>query len=630
MPLSRRTLIKLAGLAGLKGFSGFQIIGASATYAQEPPKEKTWLHGLSLFGELKYPPNFPHFDYVNPSAPKGGKLRLYAIGSFDSLNPYTYKGDATTIAATNEALFTASLDEPSTEYGLIAETVARADDFSWVSYRLRPEAKFHDGEPIGVDDVSWSMETLKKINPFYNAYYKNVARAEQSGEREVTFVFSQKGNRELPQIVGQLPVLPKHWWMGTDAKGRARNIEASTLEIPLGSGAYQCVEVKAGTFVRLKRLPDYWGKDLPVNLGQDNFDEITYDFYLDMNVAFEGFKADRYDIRFENTAKNWATGYNFPAVQTKKVILEKIGTKNAEPMQCFVLNLRKPKYQDARVRLAFNYAFDFEWSNTNLFYGEYTRTTSYFANSELAATGLPSPEELKFLNEIKDQIPPEVFTQEFKNPVNGDRMQRRNNLRMAAKLLQDAGWSQQKQGSDIVLKNSLGEVLAAEIILDDPSLERIVVPYTEELKKLGIQAIVRPLDSAQYQRRLQEFDFDVIWTSWSQSLSPGNEQREFWGSDAAERKGSRNYAGIKNPAIDHLIEQLIFAKSRAELVAATRALDRVLLWNHYVVPMWHVPYERVARWDRFGRPEKLPDYSTGFPSIWWWDEARAQKIGRAS
>jgi microcin C transport system substrate-binding protein len=627
MPLSRRTLLKLAGLAGLKGF---QIIGANATYAQEAPGEKKWLHGLSLFGELKYPPNFPHFDYVNPNAPKGGKLRLYAIGSFDSLNPYTYKGDSTTLAATNEALFTSALDEPSTEYGLIAEAVARSDDFSWVSYRLRPQARFYDGQPMSVEDVIWSMDMLKKVNPFYNAYYKNVTRAEQSGEREVTFVFSQKGNRELPQIVGQLPVLPKHWWTGQNAKGKPRDIAETTLEIPLGSSSYKCVEVKAGTFIRLQRMPDYWGKDLPVNLGQDNFDEIAYDFYLDMNVAFEAFKADRYDVRFENTAKNWATGYDFPAVQQKKVILEKIQTKTAEPMQCFVLNLRKAKYQDARVRLAFNYAFDFEWSNTNLFYGAYTRTASFFANSELAATGLPSAEELVFLNEIKDKIPPEVFTQEFKNPTSGDRTQRRNNLRTAAQLLNDAGWTQQKQGSGTVLKNSLGEVLAAEIILDDPSLERIVIPYTEELRKLGIQAIVRPLDSAQYQRRLQEFDFDVIWTSFSQSLSPGNEQREFWGSEAADRKGSRNYAGIKNPAIDHLIERLIFANSRAELVAATKALDRVLLWNDYVVPMWHVPYERVARWDRFGRPEKLPDYSTGFPSIWWWDEERAQKLGRGT
>jgi microcin C transport system substrate-binding protein len=622
MLLSRRSLLKLSSLAaGLSGIAGFKIIGATVSQAQE----KSWRHGLSLFGELKYPPNFPHFDYINPNAPKGGKLRLYAIGSFDSLNPYTYSGESTGVAANNEALFTASLDEPSTEYGLIADAAWYPEDYSQASYRLRPEARFHDGKQITAADVIWSMDTLKRTHPFYVAYYKNVSKIEQTGEDEVTFVFSEKGNRELPQIVGQLPVLPKHWWTGTAQDGRQRNIEASTLEIPLGSGVYQCIQVKPGAFIRLKRVEDYWGKDLPVNIGQDNFDEISYEYFLDTSIAFEAFKADRYDFRLENTAKIWATGYNFPAVKSGKVIKEKLTTKNAEPMQCFVLNLRKPKFQDARVRLAFNYAFDFEWANTNLFYGEYTRTASFFANSELAATGLPSELELQFLNEVKDKVPAEVFTAEFKNPVSGDRTQRRNNLRKGAQLLQEAGWSQQKQGGATVLKNAQGEILAAEFLLDDPSLERIVIPYTQELQKLGIQARVRTLDSAQMTRRVQDFEFDVIWTSWVQSLSPGNEQREYWGSEAAQRKGSRNYAGIQDAAIDHLVERLIYAKSREELVAATKALDRVLLWHHFVVPMWHVPYERVARWDRFGRPEKLPDHSIGFPTIWWWDEAKAQK-----
>lgn len=622
MLLSRRSILRLSGLAAASGFTGIKIVGVTASHAQY----KNWRHGLSLFGELKYPPNFPHFDYVNPDAPKGGKVRLYAIGSFDSLNPYTYSGEATGVAANNEALFTAALDEPSAEYGLIADAAWYPDDYSQVTYRLRPQAKFHDGKQITAEDVVWSMQTLKQTHPQFVAYYKNVSKAEQTGEGEVTFLFSEKGNRELPQIVGQLPVLPKHWWTGTTAGGRQRNIETTTLEIPLGSGAYKCVEAKPGALIRLKRAEDYWGKDLQVNVGQDNFDEITYEFYLDTIIAFEAFKADRYDFRLENTAKIWATGYNFPAVKSGKVILEKIKTKNAEPMQCFVLNLRKPKFQDPRVRLAFNHAFDFEWANANLFYGEYTRTASFFANSELAATGLPSQAELQFLNEVKDKVPAEVFSAEYKNPVSGDRTQRRNNLRRASQLFQEAGWSQQKEGGATVLKNSQGEILAAEFLLDQPSLERIVIPYTQELKKLGMQAIVRTLDSAQMTRRMQDFDFDAIWTSWAQSLSPGNEQREYWGSEAAGRKGSRNYAGIKDAAIDLLIERLIYAKSRDELVAATKALDRVLLWNQFVVPMWHVPYERVARWDRFGRPEKLPDYSTGFPSVWWWDEAKSGKI----
>jgi microcin C transport system substrate-binding protein len=622
MLLSRRFLLKLTGLAALSGLADAKIVGLRLAHAQE----KNWRHGLSLFGELKYPPNFPHFDYVNPAAPKGGKLRRYEIGSFDSLNPYTYSGESTGAAANNESLFTESLDEPSTAYGLVADQAWHPEDFSQVTYRLRPEARFHDGKTMTAEDVIWSMETLKQTHPFYVAYYKNVSKAEQTGEREVTFVFSQKGNRELPQIVGQLPVLPKHWWTGTRPDGKQRNIEASTLEIPLGSGAYKCVEVKPGAFLRLQRVEDYWGKDLPVNVGQDNFDEIAYEFFYDTDVAFEAFKADRYDFRLENTAKTWATGYDFPAVKSGKVILEKLKTKNAEAMQCFVLNLRKPKFQDARLRLAFNYAFDFEWANVNLFYGEYTRTASFFANSELAATGLPSPEEIAILNEVRDKVPPEVFTMEYKNPVNSDRVERRNNLRMAAKLLQDAGWVQKKDGGQTVLKNSLGEVLAAEFLLDQPSLERIVIPYTQELKKLGVKTNVRTIDSAQMQRRLQEFDYDVIWTGFAQSLSPGNEQREFWGSEAAERKGSRNYIGIKDPAVDRLIDRIIFSKSRPDLVAAAKALDRVLLWNNFVVPMWHVPYERVARWDRFGRPEKLPDYSIGFPTIWWWDEAKAAKV----
>ena len=622
MLLSRRFLLKLTGLAALSGLAGAKIVGLNLAHAQE----KNWRHGLSLFGELKYPPNFPHFDYVNPTAPKAGKLRLYAIGSFDSLNPYTYNGESAAAAANNESLFTAALDEPSTEYGLVAAEAWHPEDFSQVTYRLRPEARFHDGKTMTAEDVIWSMETLKKIHPFYVAYYKNVSKAEQSGEGEVTFMFSQKGNRELPQIVGQLPVLPKHWWTGTRQDGKQRNIEATTLEIPLGSSAYKCIEVKPGALLRLQRVEDYWGKNLPVNAGQDNFDEIVYEFFLDTDVAFEAFKADRYDFRLENTAKTWATGYDFPAVKSGKVILEKLKTKNAEAMQCFVLNLRKPKFQDARVRLAFNYAFDFEWANANLFYGEYTRTASFFANSELAATGLPSPEEIAILNEVRDKVPPEVFTTEFKNPVNRDRNERRNNLRMAAKLLQDAGWVQKKDGGETVLKNSLGEILAAEFLLDQPSFERIVIPYTQELKKLGVKANVRSIDSAQMQRRQQDFDYDVIWTVFGQSLSPGNEQREFWGSEAADRKGSRNYIGIKDPAVDRLIDRLIFSKSRPDLVAATKALDRVLLWNNFVVPMWHVPYERVARWDRFGRPEKLPDYSIGFPTIWWWDEAKAAKV----
>ena len=622
MPFSRRSVVKLLGASGLSLLPGFKLIGASTAFADD----KTWRHGLSLFGELKYPPDFQHFSYVNPQAPKGGRVRLYGIGSFDSLNPYTFNGESIGVAAQDDPLFTPSLDEASTEYGLVAEAAAHAEDFSWVTYRLRPEARFHDGQPISAADAVWSMEMLKQSHPQYVAYYKNVTRGEETGEREVTFHFSEKGNRELPNIVGQLPVLPKHWWTGTTAQGKQRNIEQTTLEIPLGSGPYRCVEVKPGAQVKLKRVEDYWAKDLPVNVGQNNFDEITYEFFLDMSVAFEAFKADRYDYRFENIAKNWATLYNFPAVKAGKVVKEEIPTKNAEPMQCFVLNLRRPKFQDPRVRQAFNLAFNFEWANANLFFGMYKRTASFFANSELAATGVPSPEEAAILATVKDQVPPEVFAAEYGNPVNGDEKQRRNNLRKAAQLLQEAGYTQQKEGGRTVLKTAAGEILTAEFLLDQPSFERIVIPYTQDLKRLGIAATVRTIDSAQMTRREQAFDFDIVWTGWAQSLSPGNEQREYWGSEAADRKGSRNLAGIKNKAVDALIERLIYATSRADLVAATKALDRVLLWNNYVVPMWHNPVEPVAYWNRFGRPQKLPDYAIGFPTIWWYDEAKAEKV----
>jgi microcin C transport system substrate-binding protein len=622
MFLSRRRLLRLIGSTAAGGFAGLPIVGVSGTHAQA----RQWRHGLSLFGELKYPPDFRHFDYVNPAAPKGGRLRLYGVGSFDSLNPYSYKGESSAVAANNEALMTPSLDEPSTEYGLVAEAVSPAEDHSSAVYRLRPEARFHDGKPITPEDVAWSLLTLRETHPRYSAYYKNVIKVEQTGEREVTFLFSEKGNRELPQIVSQVPVLPKHWWTGSDASGKPRDLTATTLEIPLGSGAYRCVGFKPGQSVTVRRVEDYWGRDLPVNVGQDNFDEITWEYFLDRDVAFEAFKADRYDFRIENTAKTWATQYNFPAVQRGHVVKEEIRTKNAEAMQCFAFNGRRPKFQDPRVRLAFNYAFDFEWTNANLFYSAYTRTASFFANSELAATGLPSAEEIAVLSEFRSEIPPEVFTSEFKNPVNMNARQRRDNLRRASLLFSEAGWTVQPDGQRNVLKSARGEIFTAEFLIDEPSFERIVIPYTQDLKKLGVDAIVRTIDSAQMTRRTQGYDYDIIWTGWAQSLSPGNEQREYWGSEAADRPGAMNYAGIKNKAIDKLIERLIYATSRSDLVTVTRALDRVLLWNHYVMPMWHVPHERVARWDRFGRPAKLPDYSIGFPNIWWWDEEKARRL----
>ena len=586
--------------------------------------QNSWRHGLSLFGELKYPRDFKHFDYVNPNSPKGGDIRIMGIGSFDSLNPFSYKGDtAGLVSLTFDPLFAGSLDEPSTSYGLIASDAAYPEDHSRVSFRLRPEARFHDGSPVTPDDVIWSMQALRKANPQSAFYYQNIGKAEQTGDHEVTFFFKVKGNRELPSIVSQLNVLPRKWWTATGANGKQRDITATTLEVPLGNGAYRIREFKAGDWILVERVEDYWARDLPVNVGKNNFNTIRQIFFRDGAVALEAFKGDQYDWRDENNSKSWATGYDIPAVKRGDIILEKIPSANSTGMQAFVFNIRRELFKDWRVRRAFNHAFDFEWSNKNLFYGQYKRTNSYFSNSELAATGLPGPDELQFLEPLRDKIPAEVFTRPYTNPVAGDDAKRRQNLRKAAMLLRKAGW---RPGPDRVLVNDKGRRFEFTILLVAPAFERIVLPYTRQLARLGIKARVRIVDATQYIRHVQQFDFDMIVGSWGQSLSPGNEQRAMWGSKAADDQGSRNYIGIKNPAIDKLIDNVIFAKSRKQLVAATRALDRVLLWNHYVVPMWHIPYNRTARWNRFSRPEKLPSLSHGFPDIWWWDEDKAKSI----
>jgi len=613
--IDRRTLLQLTAATGV-----IHVLPPSPARAAEPE----WRHGLSLFGELKYPAGFERFDYVNPDAPKGGRARVFSLGSFDSLNPFTFKGSAAGIVGqTFDTLMDASLDEAGSEYGLIADAVKKPDDFSWVTYRINSAARFHDGSPITPEDVIWSLEALKGAHPFYNAYYANVTAVEQTGDREVTFRFSEAGNRELPQIVGQISVLSKAWWTGKNDKGETRDINNTTLEVPLGNGAYRIREVKPGKSVTIERVKDYWAADLPVNRGKNNFDEIFVIYYRDNTIAMEGFKGDEYDFRAESSSKDWATSYEFPAAKRGDVLKEEIYLKNPDGMQAYVFNTRRERFADAKVRQALNYAFDFEWANQNLFFGQYARTASYFANSELAWSGLPEGLELDILNEVKDQVPAEVFTQEYKNPAYVTPQDKRNNLRMAAKLLSEAGWT---VGNDRVLRNAKGEEFGIEFLLVSPLFERVVLPYTSQLELLGIKSTVRTIDSAQYERRVQAFDYDCIVGSWGQSLSPGNEQRNFWGSEAAGREGSRNFIGIKNPAVDKLIDKIIFAKNRDELVAACRALDRVLLWNHYVVPMWNIPYERVAFWNRFGRPEKLPDHSVGFPAIWWWDADKASKV----
>ncbi|MBI5321466.1 extracellular solute-binding protein [Bradyrhizobium sp.] len=598
---------------------------ANAQGAAEP----AWRHALSLFGDVKYPADFKRFDYVNPDAPKGGTVRLISIGTFDNFNIAVagIKGSLAP-AATQiyETLMAKSQDEVVSEYGLLAEAAAHPDDFSWVIYRLRKEARWHDGKPVTPEDVIFSLETLKKLSPFYGAYYRHVVKSEKTGDRDIKFTFDGPGNRELPTIVGEIPVLPKHWWEGTDEQGRKRDISTTTLEKPLGSGPYRIKEFVAARTIVLERVKDYWGASLPVRVGQNNFDEMRFEFFRDNLVALEAFKADQADWIAENSAKQWATAYEFPAVVDKRVVREEFPINDSGRMQGFVFNLRREQFRDARLRRAFNYAYDFEEMNKQLFYGQYKRINSYFEGTELACSGVPQGLELQILETVKDKVPPEVFTTPFANPVGGNPENVRSNLREATKLLKEAGF----EVKDRKLVDGAGRPVTVEILVESPSSERIALFYKPSLERIGVTASIRIVDDAQYENRMRSFDYDVTIGSWGESLSPGNEQREFWGSQAADAPGSRNLIGIKNPAIDALIEKVIFARDRETLVATTRALDRVLLWNHYLVPQFTYGFARYARWDRFSNAG-LPKYArSGLPSLWWYDAEKASRIGKRS
>jgi microcin C transport system substrate-binding protein len=628
--LTRRSVIRTGALAAFSPILdrlGVPLLGASAR-AQAAGDERDWRHGLSLFGQLKYPPGFKHFDYVNANAPKGGAVRMIAFGTFDNFNDVVagLKGSlAAGAGMISDSLMAGSLDEVSTDYGLIAEAVSHPPDFASTTFRLRPAARHHDGRPITVEDVIFSMEMFKKHSPMLAAYYRHVVKVEKSGEREVTFIFDAPGNREMPVILGQLSVLPKHWWEGTDASGKKRDIGATTLEPPLGNGAYRIKEFVAGRTVVYERVKDYWAKDLNVNVGRDNFDEMRFEYFRDATVAIEAFKADHIDWRSENSAKNWATAYDFPAVKNKRVLLEEFPVRNRGIMQAFAFNARRDKFKDPRLRRAFNFAYDFEEMNKQMFFGQYKRINSYFEGTELASSGLPQGQELDILETVRDKVPPEVFTTPYTNPVGGNAENVRANLREATRLLKDAGYEIRNQK---LVNAKSGEAMSVEILTEDPNVERYILFYKPSLERLGVTVTVRTVDDPQYENRLRNWDFDIIVASWPESLSPGNEQRDFWGTPAADTPGSRNYVGIKNPAVDALIERVIFAKDRVELVAATKALDRVLLWNYYVVPQFTSDTTRTARWDRFGRPDPLPKYAAAaFPTVWWWDAEKAAKTG---
>jgi microcin C transport system substrate-binding protein len=602
----------------------------SATPAGAQASGVQWGHCLPLSGEPKYPAGFRHFDYVNPQAPKGGTLRLAALGTFDNFNQVVagLKGLFAAAAGTIcDTLMMTSLDEPMANYGLIAEAVGHPANFKTISFRLRAGARHHDGAPITVEDVIFSFEAFKKYNPFIGAFYRDVEKVEKSGEREVTFTLGSPGNHEMPIVLGQLRVLPRHWWEGTDGAGKQRDIGTTILEPPLGNAAYRIKEFVAGRRVVYERVKDYWAKDLNVNVGRDNFDEVRYEYFRDPTIALEAFKADHADWRIENSAKNWAMAYDFSAVKDKRVVLEEFPQRDRGMMRAFAFNTRRDKFKDPKVRQAFNCAFDFEEMNKQFFFGQYRRINSYFEGTELACSGLPQGEELKILEPLRDKVPPEVFTTPYANPVSGTPEKVRANLQEGMRLLTEAGY-EVRDHKQVNVRT--GEVLSAEIlnVTSDPlGSERFILFYKPSLARLGIDVSVRNVDDIQYENRLRDFDFDIMIATWPQSLSPGNEQRDLWSSQAADTPGSRNYVGIKNPAVDALIDRVIFAKSRADLVAATRALDRVLLWNRYVVPLFTDDRLRAARWDRFGKPDPLPNYGgAAFPAVWWWDAEKAAKI----
>ncbi|MDF1748592.1 MAG: extracellular solute-binding protein [Alphaproteobacteria bacterium] len=597
-------------------------LGPSVGNAQEVVRS----HGWAIHSEIKYPKNFSHFDYVNPDAPKGGTVVFGAPDTFDSLNPFIIKGNpGAGSSAIYDTLMTSSMDEPNSEYGLLAEWIEVATDdkgvITDVRFKLHDTARFHDGVPVRASDVVWTFNTLReKGSPLYRYYYANVESVKSLDDLTVEFHMTPGENVEMPVILGQLPVLPEHYWADKD-------FDKTTLDPPLGSGPYKIGAVRPGQSVTLERVPDYWGKDLPVNVGQNNFDTIRYEYFRDRTVLLEALKAGTLDWRSENSAKNWATAYDVPAVKDGRLIKREFANQRGAGMQAYVMNTRKPIFSDIKVREAMTYLWDFEWVNKTIMFGAYTRTDSYFENSDLEATGLPGPEELKVLEPLRDELPPRVFTEDYAPPVTDGSGNNRPQLREALKLLNEAGW-EIKDG--VLTQTSTGAPFEFEVLLN----QDLLTPHTQALvrgvERLGGKVSIRVVDAAQYQSRVDNFDFDMIIGGWGQSMSPGNEQREFWSTAAADRQGSRNTAGIKNPAIDTLIEDLISSPNRDVLVARTHALDRALLWNFYVIPMYHSKVDRIAYWNRFGFPETPPMQGTS-PNFWWIDadlDAALQRNGR--
>ena len=586
----------------------FIIISTIAAAAPPQPS-------LSLYGDIKYPAGFKHFEYVNPHAPKGGHLNLSAIGSFDNLNPYIIKGEAAdgVDSLTNVSLMTQSYDEPFSMYAQLAESVERAADHSSITFNINPKAVWDDGKPVTADDVAWTFDILQKDGaPFYRAYYADVASVKIDHTKRVTFIFKTKTNRELPLIIAQMPILPKHYWGD-------KKFAETTLTPPVASGPYKVSKVLAGHSIEFTKNKNWWGNDLPVNKGRYNFDKITFNYYRDVNVSLEAFFAGEYDVQQESVAKLWQTAYTAPAVKDGRIIKREIENTRPVGMQAFIFNIRRPIFQDREVRKALGYAFDFEWENKQFAFSTYKRTRSFFENSELAATGLPSEKELEILEPLKEKVPAEVFTTIFNPPVTDGSGNNRNNLKTGSDILDAAGYKLGKDG--IRVHEKTGVRLSFQMIDANPALERWILPFIQNLKKMGVEVKFRIIDSAQYLNRMQNFDVDMTISVIAQSDSPGNEQREYWTSAKADLIGSRNYIGIKNPAVDTLVDQLIAAQTREELVTTTRALDRVLQWNYYGIPNWHYNKWRMAWWSKLEHPEKLSGMTPAIIDTWWIKES---------
>ncbi len=589
--------------------------GLAATPSGRPgPDGITRTHAMSLLGEPALPREFQHWPWVNPNAPKGGEIVLSALGSYDSLNSFILRGTpAVGLGNLYDTLLKESSDEGSAEYAHLAAEIELPADRLWVAFTLNAQARWHDGRPVTAEDVVWTFNTLRTSGrPTYRGYWADVRECVAEGPRRVVFRFTSAENRELPLILGQLPVLPKHFWEG-------RDFSRPLLDAPLGSGPYRVERFETGRGIIYQRVENYWARDLPTMRGTNNWDRIRYEYYRDTTVAFEAFKAGQVDFRQENSARDWATGYDFPAIRRGLVKREEIRHEIPTGMQAFAMNHRRPLFQDARVRRAMIEVFDYEWMNTNLFFGSYARTTSYFSNSDFASSGVPSGAELAVLEPFRAQLPTALFTEEYRLPVTDGSGNNRDGLRRALALLREAGWTVR----DRRLVNAQGQPFEFEILIQGATFERIALPYVQALERLGVTARVRTVDPAQYQVRVDAFDYDMTVDSMGQSLSPGNEQRDYFTCAKARENGSQNVTGICTPVVDALVEQVVNAPDRAALIARTRALDRVLLWGNHVVPQWHLRSFRIAWWDKFGKPARNPRYGIGLDS--WWVEAQGAR-----